>query len=272
MATEGFEIRPLQAADVGAAVELARAQGFRDRTRFYEFVMRVPTCRPVVGIADGRLVATGLATANGRVGWLGGIAVEAGFRRRGFGRAVTEELIRLLELAGCETLSLEATEAGRPMYERMGFRLVSYYHELQAGHLAEEPVPPPGTRARPLQATDLAAICALDRQATGEDRSAPLTVLAESGGWVLEDEAAVLRRGERPGRLRRPAARLPPPDRTSLRRNSRSALSGRAVLLDLHRHVVPEGAHVGPGSRASTPLPSANSRDVAGRRPGGRRA
>ncbi|MGZ6265605.1 MAG: GNAT family N-acetyltransferase [Candidatus Limnocylindrales bacterium] len=244
MATEGFEIRPLQAADVGAAIELARAQGFRDRTRFYEFVMRVPTCQPLVGIADGRLVATGLATASGRVGWLGGIAVEAGFRRRGFGRAVTEELIRLLELAGCETLSLEATEAGRPMYERMGFRLVSHYHQLQAGHLAEEPVPPPGTSARPLQETDLAAICALDRQATGEDRSAPLAILAESGGWVLEDEAAVLHRpGEGPGRLR---GFLLPAERAYgaiVAPRFRDGL----YLLDLHRHVVPEGAHVRAG-------------------------
>jgi ribosomal protein S18 acetylase RimI-like enzyme len=238
MATEGFAIRPMQATDVGAAVELARAQGFRDRTRFYEFVMRVPTCHPLVGIADGRLVATGLATANGRVGWLGGIVVEAGFRRRGFGRAVTEELIRLLELAGCETLSLEATEAGRPMYERMGFRLVSHYHELQAGHLAEEPVPPPGTRARPLQATDLAAICALDRQATGEDRSAPLAVLAEWRGWVLEDEAAVLRRPG--GRLR---GFLLPTERAHGAIVAPRFEDG-LYLLDLHRHVVPEGAYV----------------------------
>ncbi len=256
MAIEGFEIRPLEAADVRAAIELARAQGFRDRTRFYEFVMRVPTCQPVVGIVGGLLVATGVATASGNVGWLGGIAVEAEYRRRGIGRAVTEELMWRLRAAGCETLSLEATDLGQPMYERMGFRLASYYHQLQADHLAEEPAPPQGARSRTIEPEDLPAICALDRQATGEDRSAPLRVLAElGGGWVLEDESADARdipRGERRERGAGPRSGrslrgfLFPAERAYGAIVAPRFQDG-LYLLDLHRHVVPEGAHVRAG-------------------------
>jgi GNAT superfamily N-acetyltransferase len=234
---QGFEIRAMTADDVGAAVALARAQGWRDRTRFYELVMRVPTCQPVVGIVGGRLVATGLGTANGSVGWLGAIAVEAESRRRGFGRAITDELIRRLRAAGCETLSLEATDAGRPMYERMGFRLVSSYHQLQADHLPEEPVPPRGTRARRLESADLPDLFALDRQATGEDRSAPLAVLAESGGWVLEDEAPT-QRGLR--------GFLLPAERAYGAIVARWFEDG-LFLLDLHRHIVPADSHVRAG-------------------------
>jgi ribosomal protein S18 acetylase RimI-like enzyme len=234
---QGFEIRAMTADDVGAAIGLARAQGWRDRTRFYEFVMRVPTCQSLVGIAGGRLVATGLATANGSVGWLGAIAVEAEFRRRGFGRAMTDELIRRLRAAGCETLSLEATETGRPMYERMGFRLVSSYHQLQADHLSEKRVPPPGARARRLESADLPDLFALDRQATGEDRSAPLAVLAESGGWVLEVEAPA--GGDLRGFLlpaeRAYGAIVAPRFEDGL------------FLLDLHRHIAPADSHVRAG-------------------------
>jgi predicted N-acetyltransferase YhbS len=242
MDTEGFEIRPLQAADVRAAIELARAQGFRDRTRFYEFVMRVGTCQPVVGIIGNRLVATGLATANGRVGWLGAIVVAAEFRRRGLGWAVTEELIRRLRAAGCETISLEATDAGRPMYERMGFRLVSHYHQLQADHLAGRPSPPPGSRVRRLDPADLPAVLDLDRRATAEDRSAPLTILAGSGGWVLEsipqpagaDPVSGLRGFLLPAE--RAYGAIVAPD-----------FENGLFLLDLYRHVVPEGGHVRAG-------------------------
>ncbi len=74
-----FELRDLTAADVDAAVALAIAQGWRDRRRFYEFVLRTPTCQPLAGVVDGRVIATGLATANGPVGWLGAIVVAAGF-------------------------------------------------------------------------------------------------------------------------------------------------------------------------------------------------
>lgn len=237
MTIQGLQIRAMTADDVGAAIELARAQGWRDRTRFYEFVMRVPTCQPLVGIAGGSLVATGLGTANGSVGWLGAIAVEAESRRRGFGRAITDELVGRLRTAGCETLSLEATDAGRAMYERMGFRLVSSYHQLQADHLPERPSPPPGTRARRLESADLPDLLALDRQATGEDRSAPLAALSESGGWVLEDEAPA------EGGLR---GFLLPAERAYGAIVAPRFEDG-LFLLDLHRHIAPADSHVRAG-------------------------
>jgi GNAT superfamily N-acetyltransferase len=233
----GFEIRAMTPADVDAAVELALAQGWRNRLRFYDFVLRVPTCQALVGEVEGRLVATGLATANGPVGWLGAIVVEAGQRGRGLGRAMTEELIARLRAAGCQTLSLEATDAGRPMYERMGFRLVTHYHQLQAGHLDEPPVPPEGTRVRQLRRADLPVIFALDRQATAEDRSAPLEVLAEGGGWVLEDESGGTLRGFLLPAERAYGAIIAPRPEDGL------------YLLDLHRYLVPVDGHV----RAGTP-------------------
>lgn len=123
-------------SEAEVAIALALAQGWRNRRRFYDFVFRISTCQPIVAVVEGRVVGTGLATVQGPVGWLGAIAVDAGFRRRGIGQAITNDLCRRLRAAGCTTLSLEATDDGRPMYERMGFRLAATYHQLQAGHLA----------------------------------------------------------------------------------------------------------------------------------------
>ena len=131
-----FHIREMTHADVDAAVALALAQGWRDRRRFYDLVLRTPSCQPLVGTIEGRVVATGLATASGAVGWLGAVVVDEPMRGRGYGRAMTEELCRRLRDAGCGTLSLVATEAGRPLYERLGFRLVTHYHEMDADHLS----------------------------------------------------------------------------------------------------------------------------------------
>jgi GNAT superfamily N-acetyltransferase len=237
----GFELRDLTPADVDAAVALATAQGWRDRRRFYEFVLRTPACRPLAGVVDGRLIATGLATASGPVGWLGAIVVAAEFRRRGIGGAITEELCRGLRDAGCSTLSLEATEAGRPLYERMGFRLVTRYHQLQADHLDQPPATPEGARIRRLEAADLPAVFELDRLATAEDRSAPLGVLAEIGsetadaapGWVLERDGAVC--GFLLPAERMYGAVVAPRFEDGL------------FLLDLHRSAVPTGAYVRAG-------------------------
>jgi ribosomal protein S18 acetylase RimI-like enzyme len=228
-------IRPMTADDVDAAVALALAQGWRNRIRFYDLVLHVPTAQPLVGEAGGRVVATGLATANGTVGWLGAIVVDAAFRSRGFGRAMTEELIRRLRAAGCETISLEATDAGRPMYERMGFRLATSYHQLQSDHLDEAPAPPDGARVRRLEAANLAGVFELDRQATGEDRHDVLAVLAGPGwgGWVLE-------------RGRSLAGFLLPADR-AYGAIAAPRFDDGLFLLDLHRSVVPAGGHVRAG-------------------------
>lgn len=241
MAPSGFHLREMAQPDIDAAVGLATAQGWRDRQRFYEFVMRTATCQPLAGVVDGRVVATGLATANGPVGWLGAIVVATEFRGRGIGRAVTEELCRRLRAAGCATLSLEATDAGRPMYERMGFRLVTHYHQIQADHLPDSPIPPEDANVRRLEPADLPAVFELDRLATAEDRSVPLRGLAEIGaeskgdarGWVLEREGAVC--GFLLPAERAYGAIVAPRFEDGL------------FLLDLHRHVVPAGAHVRAG-------------------------
>ncbi|MGD0017777.1 MAG: GNAT family N-acetyltransferase [Candidatus Limnocylindrales bacterium] len=233
----GFQIRAMTGADVDAAVELALAQGWRDRRLFYDIVLRTPSCLPLVGTIDGRVVTTGLGVVSLPVGWIGAIVVAADERRRGFGRAMTEEICARLRAAGCATLSLEATDAGRPLYERMGFRLGTCYHQLQAGHLDDRPVPPQGARVRMLARPDLPAILELDRLATGEDRSAALEVLAESGGWVLMDEE---------GQSARLRGFLLPAERAY-----GAVIAARPedgiYLLDLHRYLVPAGAHVRAG-------------------------
>jgi GNAT superfamily N-acetyltransferase len=235
-----MQIRPMTPQDVDAAVELARAQGFRDRHRFFEFVFRTPTARPLAGTIDGRVIATGLATANGSVGWLGGIVVAAEHRRQGFGAAITEDLIRLLRAAGCTTLSLESTEIARPMYERMGFRLTTHYHQLQADHLDAPPEPPPGACVRWLERGDLPAVFELDRLATAEDRTAPLRALAEladgrggPGGWVVERDGTL-------------CGFLLPAER-AYGAIVAPRLEDGLYLLDLHRSIVPADAHVRAG-------------------------
>jgi predicted N-acetyltransferase YhbS len=108
---------------------------------------------------------------------VGMMLVAARYGRRGLGRALMEHLLRV---AGEDcTVTLFATDMGRPLYEKLGFE-VSY-----AGRLNVPIAPPEG--ARTATEADLPAILAVDRAAFGADRE---RILSRLPGFA--DRIAVL--------------------------------------------------------------------------------
>jgi GNAT superfamily N-acetyltransferase len=176
--------------DVDAATEIILRADWGDRQAWFEFAVSQPECQPVVAIADGEIVGTGVGTANGRVGWVGTIWVAPDRRGAGLGRAVTQAVIDRLESAGCESLLLVATVEGRRLYERMGFELQTTYRILEAPGLAAgepdatasgESRDPAATAVRTFGEGDLEPMVAVDATATGEDRAHLLRRFANAG-------------------------------------------------------------------------------------------
>jgi GNAT superfamily N-acetyltransferase len=180
-----LEIRDMTTADIDVAAELYRSGGWEDRRGYLETILANPTCHQLVGVRDGVVVATGLATVNGSVGWIGSIFVEASLRSRGLGRAMTEAVCDRLDAAGCTTQALIASEYGRPLYEKMGFWIDAWYQILEAVPLDSAPTPPRGTTLRQMRPVDIDRVGQLDFRATGEDRRRLLGPL-NGGGWLLE--------------------------------------------------------------------------------------
>jgi GNAT superfamily N-acetyltransferase len=176
MVAVAWAIRPMHAPEIGPAAEMIVAGGWGDRTVFLEWTVAHPSCHPFLAEIDGRIVGTGVATANGPVGWVGTIFVSPEQRGRGIGAALTRAVVEDLERRGCRTLVLIATEEGRPVYERQGFAVQTRYVRYAAPS-----GPPAGVdqHVRPFDPADLAAVVELDRAATGEDRSAILRSFAE---------------------------------------------------------------------------------------------
>ena len=68
-----------------------------------------------------------------------------------------------------------ATDAGRPLYEQIGFEVQTWYRTLEAPGLGDVAV---DARIRPFQTADLPAMAALSAAATGEDRTHLLAAFA----------------------------------------------------------------------------------------------
>jgi GNAT superfamily N-acetyltransferase len=81
---------------------------------------------PVVGHAGGRPVSTAAVLTVDGVRYVALVATDPGQQRRGYAEAAMRRALELSAQAHGEGLALlHATDAGRPVYERMGFRATS---------------------------------------------------------------------------------------------------------------------------------------------------
>jgi predicted N-acetyltransferase YhbS len=188
-------IRPMTAADIPATSAAIVADDWGDRRAWFEFAVASPNAHPFVAESDGEIVASGVATINGAVAWIGTVWVQRDWRGRGLGKALTQAPIDAADAAGCRTLVLVATEAGRPVYERLGFEVQTWYRTMEAPGLggtnatAAMPATAASARVRLWRPNDLDAMAALDRHATGEDRRHLLEAFASPDSTRVLDAA-----------------------------------------------------------------------------------
>lgn len=186
-------IRPMMPADVEPVALAFLRESWGDRRLNLDFVTRHHETHPFVADADGVVVGTGVVSLNGPVAWIGTIWVEPAWRRRGVGLVLTQATIETAEAAGCRTLVLVATDAGRPMYERLGFEVQTEYRILEAPGLDAADTGPVDPRIRAFEPSDLEAMEALDRSATGEDRGHLLRAFAapETTRVLVHDDGSL---------------------------------------------------------------------------------
>jgi GNAT superfamily N-acetyltransferase len=91
---------------------------------------------PHVGLVGGVPVATAWSYCIDGVVLLFNVATVASHRRRGIGEAMTWRAIQDGLERGCDVAFLQASRAGRPLYERMGFRPAV---DMQTWSLAPSP-------------------------------------------------------------------------------------------------------------------------------------
>ncbi len=178
----------MTARDIPATTTAILADDWGDRRTWFEFIVGHPSCSAVVAEVAGEIVGTGVTTVNGPVAWIGTIWVAAALRRNGIGTALTAATIEAAEAARARTLLLVATDAGRPLYERLGFELQTWYVTLEASGLEIDVRTTPDPRLRAFGASDLPSMAALDRAATGEDRSALLSAFASAESTSVLDD------------------------------------------------------------------------------------
>jgi GNAT superfamily N-acetyltransferase len=168
---------------IDGAVALSRAESWPHRRE--DWMLAQALSAGVVALdADGRVTGTTLVTPYAAdCATINMVIVDKTMRGLGLGRTLME---RAVALADGRPLRLVATKEGLPLYEKLGFVTTGLIRQHQG---EVRPLDRPEGIEK-MQAGDLEALKALDREAYGADRSALIDALVERG------EIAVVRKGE----------------------------------------------------------------------------
>lgn len=173
-----MRLRPL--TDAAAEIEivdglLMRAYRFSSRRRDLEAYLAAQPDGWFVIVDRGEIVAVAGALAYGSFCWLGLVATDPVRQREGLASKLSARLVAWAHDKGCKTIALEASAAGRPLYERLGFRMVGETLELSPPSDVAPRKPASAVRRCANRVEELVA---LDEQIFGGDRGRLLHALS----------------------------------------------------------------------------------------------
>ena len=161
--------------DVQLGLKLTRQAGWNQtESDWLRFINLEPTgC--FVAELNGSSVGTITTCLFGQVAWIAMLLVDASVRGRGVGTAMLKHSLNYLEGRKVKTVRLDATSAGQPIYEKLGF-VPEYQLARFEGMAPSGRTGPVVTEATP---EIFAGIIEFDKRMTGTNRAKMLSRLFE---------------------------------------------------------------------------------------------
>jgi len=231
-----IHLRTMTQADIPFVMRLKATVGWNQTEADWRRLIAAAPEGCFIAELEGRPVGTASNCVFGQVGWTGMVLVDESVRRRGIGTRLMKHSLTYLDTNGARTARLDATPAGRPLYEKLGF-------QVEYGLVRMEGISPGGSRnprVEPLKEADFESTFALDRCVKGTDRGWLLRRLHEEQpetAWVYRADGEI--RGyamSRPGTravLVGPALALEAEAGRALLETALAHHAGEAVYLDI---------------------------------------
>jgi len=117
------QLRLMTTDDLAVAAELSAAAGWNQTPEDWQMLIGFEPHNCFAIEADGQLVATTtLLCYSQRLAWIGMVLTSADYRGRGFARRLLAAALDRADSLGIETVKLDATDDGKPIYEKFGFK------------------------------------------------------------------------------------------------------------------------------------------------------
>lgn len=122
-------IRPLTEDDIPIALGLCRSAGWNQLHADWSRLIKYEPTGCFAAKLDDQIVGTVTTTRYGTdLAWIGMMLVDERFRRRGVATELINASLSYLRDARARCIKLDATPAGHPVYERLGFKREGTFH------------------------------------------------------------------------------------------------------------------------------------------------
>jgi GNAT superfamily N-acetyltransferase len=116
------KMRRLRLEDIQAATQLSTQARWNQTEDDWRTLLRLSPEGCLAMEVDGHLAATTTLLSYGRrLAWIGMVLTQAKYQRQGFAKKLLAHALKTADKMGIETIKLDATEQGRPIYEHFGF-------------------------------------------------------------------------------------------------------------------------------------------------------
>ena len=116
-------LRKLTTSDIPAAEELSVEAGWNQTSDDWRMLIELAPQGCLAIEVDGELASTTTMLCYGkRLAWVGMVLTRISYRGRRLARRLLTHALALADHMGIETVKLDATDQGRPLYEKLGFR------------------------------------------------------------------------------------------------------------------------------------------------------
>ncbi len=191
MKTDKFVIRAMREDDIPGAMRLKTAENWNQTEDDWRTLLNLDPTLCFVAAFDDNVVGTVTATNySNELAWIGMMLVDKDFRGRGLGKRLLTTLIEKLD--SCQSIKLDATPSGLPLYKSLGFRKELAIHRMATTQF--ETVPPNENEpsVKPLPESKWQNVMDRDHAFFGADRSRLITeILLSNKSWYVEREGRI---------------------------------------------------------------------------------
>jgi GNAT superfamily N-acetyltransferase len=168
-----MNLRTMTSDDIPAGMRLKDLAGWNQTPADWRCFLESSPQGCFAAEVDGKVVGTAATIVyEERFAWIGMVLVDPEFRGRGIGTRLLQKTIEHLDAIGIRTMKLDATPAGRPIYQKLGFE---EEYEIERWLLKRSA---PGAQPPAVQQPVSDRVLTLDRKVFGADRSPLLRSLA----------------------------------------------------------------------------------------------